>query len=940
MPAIDNNIAIEHWVATANLDKVKGAIEKLQRKAQRHNLPEPSLSISDVTRIDKVDVFEDGELIKKDFPVKKTMVEVTGVFPRFSDYQFLAKIDHVTSKSSNIVLTPGQQFEAELIDSGKDFHKCDSGCDHCGVNRQRNETFIVKNVNTNKMLQVGSSCVDDYVGSKTLPQLMAAFDINSIMYNVNYFDEMNNEYARGASHNSIPARLFLALAVEDTDNSGFRASRSEYPTWRHVNNCLYDASRVSYSGDEKGVIRAEMNGTNHPALEKADKVYEWLMAKDPLAQKSLFVRNLQAILDTGMFDPVAEGGKWAAMVASIPNSYNKELALVRDKGKTLNEPFGDVKKRGRLKLTVRNLKESDEYEMYSWTKVSLVDDEGRKFAWKASGGVDLKIGSTYLMTGTIKTHSEFQGIHYTHLSRCADFEKVEPDAPVPDFSAKIKPSAKPKIMLDDASISKRLVPNDLEHQITLFRTWKEGRTSYLVNSFVTITEDTSLDDISKQLIDEVGMESSVHLLARMKAGKDDVLDDVLAFAKEKIAALKYPKKILGQVSEDVDVQALSMTYKKEYLSTTDVLLPTKLISPEQVGVIDNGDIEVGRRITQFEHEVEKTLVLSPDEFELLGDHFHPQTRLLEKIKAEGYGRVVVDNGIDKKVYFPVNASDRLGIPNGVNILHREFSPQPEVFEMVKGKKAFVFTSDSEVDVSAAALNLFTEHVKSDPKEHILIPDYSNIGKNVNDGLSTIMSSIDIKAENELEPVAIIGVYPDMLKLLREAGLDARHIHVKTGDVVDSAYLSKLSTGADLVISLPEGEKLSEVIADYSDKVKMLVETFPKKRPEALLSNDMAKKMVIGCEALMDTDCSPLRNWGGERVNRITEALLDDVANSITGKPVQEAVKLFSFSDEAKVYAASFVKNELDVDVSFEVGKPQKKIDDVTPEERQQVHFKF
>ena len=191
MSEVDNKLEMVHWVATDNLQAVKGAIEKLQRKAQRHNLPEPTLKISTTTRIDKVNVFEDGQLVKENYPVQKTMITVTGEFPRFSDYQFLAKIDHIASEAGNVVLTPGQEFEEQLLASGKDFHACGSGCDHCGVNRQRNETFIVKNVKTDKMLQVGSSCVDDYVGSKTLPQLMAAFDVNSIMYNVEYFDGMN-----------------------------------------------------------------------------------------------------------------------------------------------------------------------------------------------------------------------------------------------------------------------------------------------------------------------------------------------------------------------------------------------------------------------------------------------------------------------------------------------------------------------------------------------------------------------------------------------------------------------------------------------------------------------------------------------------------------------------------------------------------------------------
>ena len=51
MPAIDNNISREHWVATDNLPNVRAVIDKLQRKAMRHNLPSPQLSVTDLSLI-------------------------------------------------------------------------------------------------------------------------------------------------------------------------------------------------------------------------------------------------------------------------------------------------------------------------------------------------------------------------------------------------------------------------------------------------------------------------------------------------------------------------------------------------------------------------------------------------------------------------------------------------------------------------------------------------------------------------------------------------------------------------------------------------------------------------------------------------------------------------------------------------------------------------
>jgi len=940
MPAIDNTVNNTHWVATSNLTKVEAAVQKLQRKAQRHNLPEPSVIVTDHTRIDKVDVYEDGELVKKDFPVQKTMIEVSGVFPRFSDYQFLAKIDHVTSQESNIVLTPGQQFEKELLESGTDFHTCGSGCDHCGVERQRNETFIVKNVKTDKMVQVGSTCVDDYVGTKTLPQLMAAFDINAIMYDVEYFDDMNNEFARGAFHSAVEARLFLALAIEDTDNAGFRPSKFDYPTWRHVNNCLYDKRDIDYSGDEVGVARAHLEGSAHPSLEKADKVLDWLMSIDTTTQKSMFVKNAQAILATGNFSPTDEGGRWAAMVAAIPNSYNREMAIIRDKQKSLNEPFGEQKKRGRLKLTVRNIKESDDGAMYASTRVSLVDDEGRKFAWKASGyGVDIKIGNTYLMTGTIKSHSEFKDIHYTHLSRCGDFEKVADDAPVPNFADKIKPTPKPKISLDEASISQRIVPEDFEHQIILHRTWKESKGSFEVNTFLTITADSIVDDLKKQLIDDVAEQGSVHLLAKLKKEDDEAIQDVLKLATDKIATLNHPEFITAQISEDIDLQPFSVTHKKENLSIADIFIPVKLIDSDHVGIIQEQDIKPEHKITQFEQSTSKSLVVTEMEMAKLKEHYYPMTRFLEKVKSSGFERVVINYGYEQTVMIPAQTTRERGLPNGVEVRYRDLPVAPEISAQIKGRKMVAFTADSEVDINKAGIAMLTEHIQGDNQGYVLMPEFMPYAPNFNDSLKSIATALTRESENGLETVTVLGVYPDMLLPLREAGVEIRHIHVSTGET--SPFLSSLPSQADMTITASKDTPVDSVIVSKIDDVRTMVATFPRKSPEVLMTKALAEKMVNACEPLMDMSCSPLKNWGGERVNRVTAELLADVAGSIEGKTPQEAAEaLFSFSDEAKVYASAFMKEELGVDVALApvISTPIKEA--VKVELQQQNKFNF
>ena len=832
MPAIDNNISREHWVATDNLPNVRAVIDKLQRKAMRHNLPSPQLSVTDDTMIDKVNVYEDGTLVKKDFPVNKTKIIVSGEFPRFSDYQFLAKIDHTVSDTQNVVLTPGAEFESELENTGIDFHSCSSGCDHCGLSRDRNETFVVKNTKSNKVLQVGSTCVDDYVGTKTLPQLMAAFDINAIVYDVAFLDDMENEFSRGSYNNSVESRLLLAVAIEDIDNNGFRPSKTEYPTWQHVIRVLNRTPNMDYFGDEIGVLKAHNAEQSHPSLEKADKVIDWIMSLDSKDSKSSFIKNMQVVLGTGYVGITGDSVKYAAMVASLPNSFNKEIGKRMVKGEVVNEPFGQEKQRGRLKLTVVNMKEPDPYDRFPSTKVMMIDSSGRRFSWKSSGyNNDVKVGETYLLTGTIKSHNEWQGTHYTNLSRCADFETANESTPIPDFSAKIKPADKPKVSLDQSIFNFGFNPRELDYKVNVSRSWKEGRARFDSDFSASINEDTTFEELKALYVEELSLVGSVHLLKQVQTGSDEVIDRLKAAFDERQSLRNMPDTVIGRVVQDASINAFAIDHRLENPTVKDIFVELPVIAQSNVGDFDASDYDQNVKVMDVKHTSQKTLGITSSEFEALGRDSYMMTSILENLADKGYDRLVVSGGNGASVFVPSVKGTNALAPENVEILARGMQVPDEQNLVIKSqdKKVLFMSSDAPVEFNSISIDMLTTYIENGEPELLLVPPITAQKGAVYDSLNAIINELEKVPETKAETGLSIGGYPDMPSVLRKAGATVTHVHISHEDGHLSPYFDEHVKGADMEIKVKSDQNLNDLMKSKAVAVSYTHLTLPTKR---------------------------------------------------------------------------------------------------------------
>ena len=77
---------------------------------------------------------------------------------KIADYYFVASLEWIDEAGENLIKKiSADEYVPEI-------YKKRRNCDHCKTNRRRKSTIILKHVDTEEYIQVGKTCVKDYLG--------------------------------------------------------------------------------------------------------------------------------------------------------------------------------------------------------------------------------------------------------------------------------------------------------------------------------------------------------------------------------------------------------------------------------------------------------------------------------------------------------------------------------------------------------------------------------------------------------------------------------------------------------------------------------------------------------------------------------------------------------------------------------------------------------
>ena len=385
---------------------VNKQLEKMNKRAAKNGLPPVKLILMD--RFVKTITNSNGSKNSREY----LKLRVEGEAPKVKGWTFIARIMH--SENGNIISNaPGIQEPTPTM-----YRTAKPNCDHCKTNRQRNDTFILKN-EKGDYKQIGRNCLADFLGSTDPVGLISLFsDWNSVVQSLGEDDE---EYrgGGGGGPNTIEIVTYLAVTLAVIRTFGFvpksKASEKQASTAEILNSFFF-------GGFEKQSveIRNQVSSKSKPDdEEKARDILDWAKNQKNQTDANEYLWNISVAAERLVVDSRTEG-----LVASIPSAYDRAMGKKTDndsKDKADDAPEVTLKPKDKFEGVLTVLKTPRWKNDYGLTVLHIMEDEhGRLYKWKASNE-DIDIGSKVLIKGTVKSvgPDSYAGNKITvELTRC------------------------------------------------------------------------------------------------------------------------------------------------------------------------------------------------------------------------------------------------------------------------------------------------------------------------------------------------------------------------------------------------------------------------------------------------------------------------------------------------------------------------------------------
>lgn len=381
-----------NWDLTADeLELTRNKINAINVKAAKRGLSGRLEVVSE-----KIEISRDIAGIEIKEIVYRTSVQ--GEPPKHNGWSFLASLEWIETGVivSNV---PG----APMIDRSK---LEPNKCDHCGYYRNRKATYVVSD--GNRQLQVGSTCMKDFLGWDGSVVLITEKDIEQ---------EIGGFYGTGSR--DFLTESVLAVAWACVTELGYVRS-SEPGATRDAVAAVLSPVVTKWNRE----IKERIGPIAGQAVPMAQRLREFILS-DEFWGNSDYVLNLKT-----MCAAETAQARHLGFLASVPQAYAKHLerSFIKQRASEAlaNEWVGTEKEKLTLNVKIRAIRWiQDDFNPYGGSKplYTFLSDTGHTFKWFASRAafgeeVTPEDGEFFSIQGSVKKHEDYKGLKSTVLTRC------------------------------------------------------------------------------------------------------------------------------------------------------------------------------------------------------------------------------------------------------------------------------------------------------------------------------------------------------------------------------------------------------------------------------------------------------------------------------------------------------------------------------------------
>ncbi len=403
-----------------NASGVKAKLDKLARKAARLGVGAIFYTLAKTFSVPLPDEERPaaGEVLTIE------ALTIRGDAPVLEGWAFVATLQHETTDDGKIVTI--LRTVDDTINLPKKYRTATpDDCDHCNTRRQRNDTFVVLNVETGEFKQVGRQCLKDFLGHKN-PHAIAQYATVLAMLDDFLGCDEGGEGGYGGGEIVLDLRTYLAKTVLAIELHGWTSrtkakekelfATADY-VWNHMTTKRHDTQRHP------------LRELTEETYQEVDEALEWLAGKDAAGD---YIYNCQTIAELGAVKH-RTAGYAASIVSSHRRATDRKLynEILKAEG---TEYVGTIGKRQELLLTLLAVYKTEGY--YGVTFIhKFADVDGNAVTWFASnpdvvpegaaheatynGKAQMTKGATYRVKATPKKHDEYNGQPQTVVARVA-----------------------------------------------------------------------------------------------------------------------------------------------------------------------------------------------------------------------------------------------------------------------------------------------------------------------------------------------------------------------------------------------------------------------------------------------------------------------------------------------------------------------------------------
>ena len=396
-------------VLLQNRESVQAALLGLQKRAVKRGLSPLAWSWGKVYIVSREE--RDGSKTK----IAKIPLTFEGSAScSFEGWTFVAALEHLDGENLVRAL-PGQILPPEYRTRGPQ-------CDHCKLARRRADTYVVRHED-GRLVQVGSTCIADFLGSSDAVKIAA---YATMLASARGLAEGGESEGFGGGSGDVALSQYLPFVAWCVREQGWTSRTIAREQGRsatadiafHFMSCGNKRSCPSCSKME---VQCEPTDVDVALAVSAEVWAETLSDDEVNAQAgSDYLHNVRAVARTGIV-----GFRSAGIAASMVTAYERALGVERKRAERAARPpsahVGTVGKREVFSNVTLDFVTGYETQYGYTTILKFVADSGALLVWKASN-TDLArgdVGKRYDVKGTVKKHDEYKGQKQTLLSRCA-----------------------------------------------------------------------------------------------------------------------------------------------------------------------------------------------------------------------------------------------------------------------------------------------------------------------------------------------------------------------------------------------------------------------------------------------------------------------------------------------------------------------------------------